>query len=229
MGNGDWVNVGAGQKEFTYEKKVRKEVGKGPRGGKLYETRIETITSTERHAHNRVTGQDITIRQAQNIQHGNRENSGIPKTRPVQRIGKTRTLKELNKRGFSTLYDKERHGNGQAIYFTDLESARNYVLTNGIEKKYNNIVLQVHYKKKLRETTKKVNGVNVVKGSPPRNKEGFATLTSFNEAKIFTDGANYAAPNARGEIENPWYTAEKRLEDYELDDNSRIILLMTER
>lgn len=229
MGSNDWINIPEGQETFSYEKKVRVQVGTGPRGGKKYETRTISVNSTERHAYNRITGKRITLRQYQNIQHRNREISGTPKSTAIPRTGKTRTIKNLSKRGYSTLYDKERHGQGEAIIFRDLQAARNYVLTNGIDEKFNNIVIQVKYAEKKRATSKVVNGVRIEGGSPKKKKSGYATLTPFANANVFIEGADYTSPNQRGEIQNPWYTAERNLTDYGLNSNSRIYLVMTER
>lgn len=227
-GNG-WINIPEGKEPFTYERKRKVQTGTGPRGGKIFQTVTERVTSRERHYYNPQSKERITLRQYQNLQREQRANAGIPAQPSIPRTGRTRTIRNLAKRGESSLYDPARHGKGEAFIFRDLESARNWVLQNSLDERYHNVVVQIRYAEKLRATNRTVNGVVITGGSPRKKKRGYATITPFRDAQTFKDGADYTAPNKVGSIENPWFTAEKAMGDYKMGSNSRVYILMTER
>lgn len=224
MGDNEWINVPTGEEEFTYEKKIRQQVGTGPKGGKIFQTRTITVTSRERHAKNTVTGEKISVRQYQNLQRTNRASLGVSKPPSVPRRQKTRTKYNLTGTGkeFWGIYDAQKHGNGQIIYFYTLQDARNWVIQNKLPEQFKNVVLGFKYDARLVKGPAKT-------GSDPTNKPGYATITPFRTAKTFNITSDYTTPNQIGEVENPWFTAEKALARYTMGPDSRVYLLMTER
>lgn len=98
-----------------------------------------------RHAYNPLTGDAISVRQAQNIQREQRQRAGTPKPPTVHRQGKltSRAVTEYNVKGeIKNIADI--HGSVRRFYFRDLYSAKQFVQEGGL-KAYQQFLIQARY------------------------------------------------------------------------------------
>ncbi len=182
--------------------------------------------STARHGHG-PHGEDISLRQVQERQAAEKTREGIVRPAPVRRTGRIRTFRGfpgVKRTQFGPFESEVTHGIQQSFSFYSLDAARAWVMMNGLDPRFEHVVIQIKYTEKITDTRK--TGSPTAKGT----KGGFATITPFRSASLFNDSAPLTSEESRGEIENPWVTAEKNLSNYDMTgSNARVYIYMAER
>lgn len=182
--------------------------------------------STARHGHG-PHGEDISLRQVQDRQKAARLREGIVRAAPVRRTGRIRTFRGfpgVKRTQFGPFESEVTHGIQQSFSFYSLDAARAWVMANGLDPRFEHAVIQIKYTEKITDTSR--TGSPTAKGA----KGGFATITPFRSATLFNDSAPLTSEESRGEIENPWVTAEKNLSNYDMTgSNARVYIYMAER
>lgn len=178
--------------------------------------------SDERHGHNAITGENLSVRQVQNRQRTAREEAGevIPPT--VPRRGRIRTIRGERNEQQRSLYAPEIRGKVENYVFRSLEDARNFVMLNGLPDWAAYGMLQVRFTERLVATNKT--------GSDKVGKRnGYASLTGFASHDQLVDGANPVF-ESRGFIRNPWDIAEENIKNYDMSGSrARVYLYLAER
>lgn len=177
------------------------------------------VSSTARHAKNTLSGQTMSLRQAQNIQRSARALRGQPKGPTTPRRGKTRTIRGAYGSN-STLYDPERHGRTETLVFRSLADAQSYAVLNGLPSWANIGVIHIRYTERL-TTTNRV-------GSDKLDKNGFATITGFFEPDK-NSGPEALVPS-RGIVPKAWEQARERIVNYDMTGSrARVYIVLSEK
>jgi hypothetical protein len=153
-----------------------------------------------RHAKNILTGETMSVRQAQAAQRTLRAGSGQPKSERIRRVGKTSSRRRTT----------QLHGRTSTAIFTDLESAYDWVQTNAsFLKTFKNHAIQIRYTERL---------VEHKEGSDTRKRGGYATLTIYLRYDILLRNSTWNEVAARLKT------------DYDMSgDNARIFIYSQER
>lgn len=175
--------------------------------------------STARHAENRLSGQTMSLRQAQNIQRGARAQRGQPKGPSTPRTGKTRTIKGPYDAKSKSMYRPDIHGRTETLVFRDFNSARNFAALNGLPEWAKSGIIHIRYGERLVSTNRQ--------GSDTLDRNGYASITGFFNT------ANAQGPDAfstSSSIPFPWQEAEQRIQNYDMSGKSaRVYIVLSER
>lgn len=193
--------------------------------GKETWERENGTTSTEKHAID-PTGKARSVRYTQDRQKKAEAAQGIVRPPSKPRTGKIRTI-------YGQTGGRKTGGSGTnrgqvILVFRDFDSARNYVVQNGLGN-FRLGLIQIRYTERLNAATNP--------GSDKSPRGGYSTLTSYQsisvpkgphagEDDIFVIGA-YTTTSRIGSQDNPWEEAKSQLNNYDMTgDNARVYIYL---
>ena len=208
----------------------RKQVEHLPQGwvwvykGEEAWTTSQGKVSTERHAKNLLSGDTLSVKQAQKQQRIRRAEIGQPKPAAIKRTGKIRTQRYTGERReappkkgvkFRKTPNTNVHGNIHVYTFRTLEDAQAWLQAGNVPANFRAALIQARYTVAL--------GIAKAGSDPYKKHGGYVNLTGYTDIDILVRGISRAGFA-------PWEQARERLTEFDMTgDNARIYIYAVER